>query len=78
MAGHVSPEAAVGGPIAAVRNGDQIVFDIEKRELSVDVDSEELSARLKKWQAPEPLYRRGVFRKYVDRVSSASLGAVTT
>jgi dihydroxy-acid dehydratase len=77
MAGHVAPEAAVGGPIAAVRDGDVIVFDIENRELRVEVAAETLAERMKEWRAPQPLYKSGVFRKYADRVSSASLGAVT-
>ena len=77
MAGHVSPEAALGGPIAAVRDGDIIVFDIPKRELRVELSDAELAARMKDWQAPAPRYARGVFRKYADRVSSASRGAIT-
>ena len=77
MAGHVAPEAAVGGPIAAVCDGDVIVFDIENRELRVEVAAETLAERMKEWRAPQPLYKSGVFRKYADRVSSASLGAVT-
>jgi dihydroxy-acid dehydratase len=77
MAGHVAPEAAVGGPIAAVREGDTIHFDIPNRKLSVEVSDAELADRLKTWQKPAPRFARGVFRKYVDTVSSASLGAVT-
>jgi dihydroxy-acid dehydratase len=77
MAGHVSPEAAVGGPIAAIREGDMVVFDIPNRTLSMDVPQEEIEARLRSWTAPLPKYTRGVFRKYADSVSSASLGAVT-
>jgi dihydroxy-acid dehydratase len=77
MAGHVAPEAAVGGPIAAVREGDIIHFDIPNRKLSVEVSDEELSERLKTWEKPLPRFARGVFRKYADTVSSASLGAVT-
>ena len=77
MAGHVAPEAAVGGPIAAVREGDIITFDIEKRELSMAVSDEEIASRLRSWKAPEPRYPRGVFAKYVASVSSASQGAVT-
>ncbi len=77
MAGHVAPEAAVGGPIAAVREGDIIHFDIPNRKLSVDISEKELAARLKAWQKPVPRYARGVFRKYADTVSSAALGAVT-
>ena len=77
MAGHVSPEAAAGGPIAAIREGDTIVFDVPNRTLSIDVPQAEIDARLKTWSAPAPKYARGVFRKYIDSVSSASRGAVT-
>ncbi len=78
MAGHVAPEAARGGPIAAVRDGDTIVFDIKARELRVEIDAAELRARLAGWTAPAPRYARGVFAKYAKTVSSASLGAVTS
>jgi dihydroxy-acid dehydratase len=77
MAGHVAPEAAVGGPIAAVRDGDMIEFDIPKRTLTVEITAQEIAERLKDWKAPEPHFARGVFRKYCDRVSSAATGAVT-
>ena len=77
MVGHVAPEAAVGGPIAAVREGDTIHFDIPKRKLDVEISDAELSARLKEWKKPEPRFARGVFRKYADSVSSAAVGAVT-
>jgi dihydroxy-acid dehydratase len=77
MAGHVAPEAAVGGPIAAIREGDTVVFDIPKRTLSIDLPQSEIDVRLKAWNAPAPKYARGVFRKYADSVSSASRGAVT-
>ncbi len=77
MAGHVAPEAAVGGPIAAVRDGDIITFDIAKRELSMAVADEEIASRLRSWRAPAPRYPRGVFAKYVATVSSASQGAIT-
>jgi len=77
MAGHVSPEAAVGGPIAAVHEGDIIHFDIPNRTLSVEVSDAELADRLKSWKKPELRYTRGVFRKYANTVSSAALGAVT-
>jgi len=78
MAGHVAPEAQLGGPIAAVREGDLITFDIKKRELRLEVPAEEIAARLKNFKAPEPRFKRGVFAKYAATVSSASLGAVTT
>ncbi len=77
MAGHVAPEAAVGGPIAAVREGDMITFDITKRRLDIDVSDDELKNRLKLWKAPAPRYRAGVFAKYAASVGSASEGAVT-
>jgi dihydroxy-acid dehydratase len=77
MAGHVAPEAAMGGPIAAVREGDMITFDITKRRLDVEVPDEELKNRLKSWKAPEPRYKTGVFAKYAGMVGSASEGAIT-
>jgi len=77
MAGHVAPEAAAGGPIAAVRDGDTIVFDIEKRRLDLDVPADEIAARLKNWSPPPPRYKTGVMAKYAKLVSSASEGAVT-
>ncbi len=77
MAGHVAPEAARGGPIAAVRDGDIVVFDINKRQLSVEISPEEMAARLKRWQSPAPKYKSGVMAKYANAVSSASTGAVT-
>ena len=78
MAGHVAPEAARGGPIAAVRDGDVIVFDIKARRLDVQIDEAELRERLKNWKAPKLRYERGVFGKYAKTVSSASTGAVTS
>jgi dihydroxy-acid dehydratase len=77
MAGHVAPEAAHGGPIAAVRDGDTVIFDIKARRLDVDISAEELSARLRNWSAPPPRYKSGVMAKYAKLVSSASEGAVT-
>jgi dihydroxy-acid dehydratase len=77
MAGHVAPEAAVGGPIAAVREGDTIHFDIPNRKLDVEISDAELKSRLAQWKKPEAKFKRGVFKKYVDTVSSASQGAVT-
>ena len=76
-AGHVAPEAFVGGPIAAVREGDIISFDIPKRTLNVEIGAEEMAARLKDFKPPVLRWPKGVFRKYVDRVTSASLGATT-
>jgi len=77
MAGHVAPEAARGGAIAAVRNGDMIVFDIPKRKLQVELSLKEIRSRMAKWKAPAPRYPGGVFAKYAATVSSASQGAVT-
>jgi dihydroxy-acid dehydratase len=77
MAGHVAPEAADGGPIAAVRDGDTVTFDVERRELSVDLSDAEIARRVASWRprsAPPP---RGVMAKYRRLVSSAALGAVT-
>ena len=76
-AGHVAPEAFVGGPIAAVREGDMIAFDIPKRTLNVEIGEAEMKARLKDFKPPALRWPKGVFRKYVDRVSSASEGATT-
>ena len=78
MAGHVAPEAQLGGPIAAVREGDTITFDIPSRKLQLNISDEELTKRLKGFIAPEPRYKRGVFAKYANSVSSASAGAVTS
>ena len=77
MAGHVAPEAFRGGPIAAVRDGDQVTFDVPGRKLTLDVSDEELANRLARWTAPAPKYRDGVFAKYAALVSSASQGAIT-
>ena len=78
MAGHVAPEAQLGGPIAAVREGDTITFDIPNRKLTLNVSDEEIAARLKNFKAPAPRFTRGVFAKYVNTVSSASQGAITS
>jgi dihydroxy-acid dehydratase len=75
--GHVGPEAAVGGPIALVEEGDLITIDAEERLLSVDVCHDEMVRRRAEWQAPKPRYTAGVLYKYARQVSSASLGAVT-
>jgi dihydroxy-acid dehydratase len=77
MAGHVAPEAAIGGPIAALREGDLIVFDITNRRLDVELSEEEIKRRLAEWRAPAPRYTSGVFQKYAALVSSASEGAIT-
>ncbi len=78
MAGHVAPEAIVGGPIAALQDGDTIVFDIPKRTLSVELTDAEIRQRLATWKAPLPRFTTGVMAKYAYLVSSASLGAVTS
>jgi dihydroxy-acid dehydratase len=77
MAGHVAPEAAHGGPIAALRDGDTVIFDVENRTLNVDLSADELEARLREWTEPQPRYSTGVMAKYAALVSSASEGAVT-
>jgi dihydroxy-acid dehydratase len=77
MAGHVTPEAARGGPIAIVRDGDTIEFDVTARELRVVLSDDEIGARLRDWTPPPAQYTRGVFAKYAALVSSASDGAVT-
>jgi dihydroxy-acid dehydratase len=77
MVGHVSPEAVRGGPIAALREGDTIVVDVEARELRVELSDDEIAARLDDWTRPAPRYAEGVFAKYAALVSSASEGAVT-
>ena len=77
MIGHVAPEAAVGGPIAAVQEGDIINIDIDKRTIELEVAPEVLAQRLKGWTAPAPKYDTGVFAKYIALVSSAAEGAVT-
>ena len=75
--GHVAPEAFVGGPIAAIQNGDSITIDVAKRTLTLNIPAAELKKRLKKWKAPKPHYVSGVMAKYAKAVSSASVGAVT-
>ncbi len=78
MVGHVAPEAANGGPIAALEEGDTITLDINARRIDIEIPAQELRARLARWKAPEPRYRTGVFAKYCALVSSASEGAVTS
>jgi dihydroxy-acid dehydratase len=78
MAGHVAPEAAVGGPIAAVQEGDVVVFDVPNRRLDLEVPAHELARRLADWAPPPPRYPAGVMAKYARSVGSASEGAVTT
>ena len=76
MEGHVAPEAARGGPIAALRDGDTVELDVEARELRVLLSDDELEARLAAVELPEPRYPTGVFARYAGLVSSASEGAV--
>ena len=75
--GHVAPEAASGGPLGLVKNGDQITIDVAKRRIDLDVDAAEIARRRTAWRAPEPRYRTGVLAKYAKLVGSASEGAVT-
>jgi dihydroxy-acid dehydratase len=77
MAGHVAPEAVAGGPIAALRDGDIVTFDIANRRLQVDVSDQEIAARLATYAPPPPRYATGVLAKYAYLVSSASEGAIT-
>ncbi|HEX5824150.1 MAG TPA: dihydroxy-acid dehydratase [Candidatus Limnocylindrales bacterium] len=78
MIGHVAPEAALGGPIAMVREGDSILIDVERKVLDLEIPAEEVTARLTSWTPPEPRYAGGVMAKYAALVDSASRGAVTT
>jgi dihydroxy-acid dehydratase len=77
MAGHVAPEAARGGPIAIIEEGDTITFDLNARKLQLELSDADIKARLTKWKAPAPRYKTGVFAKYAALVGSASQGAVT-
>ena len=77
MVGHVAPEAASGGPLATLREGDTIVIDIEARRLDVELPDAEIAGRLTNWREPAPRYTSGVFAKYAALVSSASEGAIT-
>ena len=77
VVGHVAPEAAVGGPIALVKEGDSVTIDAERRLLQVNVSDDELARRRAAWRAPVPRYTRGIMAKYAAQVSSASRGAVT-
>jgi dihydroxy-acid dehydratase len=78
MLGHVAPEAAVGGPIALVEEGDTIVIDVDRRELNLEVDESVLAERRARWTPPAPRYTTGAMAKYAALVSSASLGAITS
>jgi dihydroxy-acid dehydratase len=78
MVGHVAPEAALGGPIAAIREGDSITIDTKLRKLELEISDAEISRRMSEWKAPAPRYTTGVFAKYAALVRSASEGAITT
>ncbi len=78
MVGHVAPEAALGGPIALVREGDEIEIDVDRKAMDLLVDPAELAARRAAWSPPPPPFRGGVMAKYAALVSSASEGAITT
>lgn len=77
VVGHVSPEAAVGGPIALIEDGDKIIIDAQTRRISVDVSDVDMEGRRKKWHRPPSSVRTGALAKYREEVSSASDGAVT-
>jgi dihydroxy-acid dehydratase len=77
MIGHVAPEAAKGGPIAAIREGDEITVDIDNRSLSVALSDEEIAARVADYESPPSPFGRGVMGKYAATVSSAAKGAIT-
>jgi len=78
MVGHVAPEAALGGPIAAIHEGDRIAIDTKSRKLEVEISDAEISRRLSEWKPPAPRYAAGVFAKYAALVTSAAEGAITT
>ncbi|GAA5947472.1 hypothetical protein JCM1841_001173 [Sporobolomyces salmonicolor] len=77
IVGHITPEAAVGGAIALVRDGDYIAIDAEAKTIHLEVSDEELAARRKSWRAPEPKYTRGVLYRYARDVKGAEFGAYT-
>jgi dihydroxy-acid dehydratase len=78
MIGHIAPEAALGGPIAAVQEGDEVEIDVDRKALDLLVPADEIAARLARWSPPPPRYASGVMAKYAALVDSASSGAVTT
>ena len=77
VVGHITPEAAEGGPLAIVKNGDAITIDADKRQINLELTKEEIAARLASWKPPKARYSRGVLAKYARQVSSASRGAIT-
>jgi len=78
MVGHVAPEAALGGPIAAIREGDRITIDTKIQKLELEISDAEIARRLSEWKAPAAKYKTGVFAKYAALVRSAAEGAITT
>jgi dihydroxy-acid dehydratase len=76
MAGHVAPEAARGGPLAAVRDGDTITLNIPARQIRLEIADGEIRARMAQWQPPPPRFATGVLGRYARQVSSAAIGAV--
>jgi dihydroxy-acid dehydratase len=78
MIAHIVPEAALGGPIAALKSGDVVAIDVKRRKLDVELPAAEIKRRLKGWKSPKPRYTRGVFHKYAQSVADASQGAVTS
>ena len=78
MVGHVAPEAALGGPIAAIREGDKITIDTKIRRLELEISDAEITRRMAEWKPPAPRYKTGVFAKYAALVRSAAEGAITT
>ncbi|MGE3278416.1 MAG: dihydroxy-acid dehydratase [Candidatus Altimarinota bacterium] len=78
MLAHIAPEAAEGGPIAVIQEGDEVVIDLDQRELTLNIDDTELQSRLAKWQPKKPQYERGLLAKYAKLVSNASKGAITS
>jgi dihydroxy-acid dehydratase len=78
MVGHIAPEAARGGAIAALRDGDVVELDVNGRRLQVDLSDDEIAARLADVTPPKPRYTKGVLARYAAQVSSASEGAVLT
>ena len=77
MVGHVAPEAARGGPVAALEDGDIISLDVPNRSINVELSDDELKARLDAWTPPTPNYARGVMAKYARLVASSAQGAIT-
>jgi dihydroxy-acid dehydratase len=76
MVGHVTPEAAVGGPIAAIKEGDRISIDLHKQAIDIKVSHEEVKRRMSTWTPPQPKYTSGILGKYSKLVNSASVGAI--